>query len=122
MDYAEQAADATRCATFSRTDLDRTRALFRAQIIGAIAEDRLDLDLGAGILEACGLERPRRHYTVWITVPFQVQVTGVNAQDAADAAIDHLELTLRPDERIEADWSAHENREVQPGEFELDQD
>jgi len=55
-------------------------------------------------------------------VPFQVQVTGVNDQDAVDAAIDHLELTLRPDERIEADWSAHENHQVKPGEFELDQD
>lgn len=121
-DHAREAADATRCATFNRTDLARTRALFREQIIGAIVEDKLDYEIGAGILAACGLARPRRHYTVSVTVPFHVHVTGDSTRDAAEEAIDHLEVTLQGDERIDPDWAAHETGRIKPGELDLDLD
>src|SRR5207244_2072073 len=57
-------------------DLARLRRLVREQLVGAVCDHRLDLDLANAILAACGLPELPRRWTVRLGLVFTCEVTA----------------------------------------------
>ena len=98
--------------------LRRLQRHIRVRFAAAVANDGLDPDLANDMLQALGLTRLPRHWSVRLTLTFTAGVTALDAAGAYDATANAIEHALaHASIPVDIEWDDRDPHEAIPGDI-----
>ena len=106
-----------------QTVLRRLQFCIGEQFAAAVTDERLDIDVANGMLEAFGMPPLPRRWRVHISLPMVCEVTAASRDDAFDAAAEAVENAVRATDAgaaIDIAFDTREDLHATPGEVDTE--